>query len=109
MYTKKSIKAKIANMKSKLKQLYTEIDQLCLKINSSNQAKSLSNRQTPTRATKDRSSKEGSLKLNELQNKIKCQYNEYKDDAEKMIKTIEGQIGHLNADIDSLKAQLGKI
>jgi hypothetical protein len=96
-------------MEAKLKHLYAEIDQLCLKISSSNQAKSLSHRQTPTRASKDRSSREGVLKLNELHDKLKCQFKEVHSDTESMIKQIEDQVKLLNADIQQKKAALGKI
>lgn len=96
-------------MESKLKHLYSEIDQLCSKIDSSNQAKSISNRQTPTRASKDRSSREGVLKLNDLQNKLKCQSKEVDSDTESMIKQIEGQVKLLNDGIQQKKAALGKI
>ena len=109
MWTKKSIKSKLSNMESKLKHLYTEIDQLCFKINSSNKAKSLSNRQTPTRESKDRSSREGVQKLNELNDKLKSQYKNIKEDTERWIKEIEDQVKHLNASIEIKKAQLGKL
>lgn len=73
MFTTKSIKSKIANVKSKLRQLYKQIDLLCSTTKKQKRQTSTKTRQASKSKGRGRPPKQGVEKLAELEEKVNNQ------------------------------------
>ena len=109
MWTKKSIMTRIASSESKLKDLYTQIDQLHSKLaRQSNPSKRRGTRSTPIKG-RGRLSQEGVQKLKELQLKLRCQSQKTEAEVSKIISSLQKQGRVISNEIDKKRSLVDRI
>lgn len=109
MLTKKAINNKIANLESKLKPLYKQIDQICSKMGKQKQAVRESRVRSRKTRSRGRPPKVGMHKLDELTQKLENQTHKMETEAEKTLRNLDKQIKDLNAEIEQKKMLLERI
>lgn len=109
MLSKKAIKAKIGNIKAKLKPLYKQVDQLCSKLSSKKEDRSTRTSGRQQSKGRGRPPKEGIQKLCELEQKLRNQTDRMDEEIEKIIRTLSNKAKDLTAEIEQKRLLIDRI
>lgn len=109
MWSKKSIRTKLANSDGKLTVLWKQIDQMCSKlVKQKSQGKSKNSATTPSKG-RGRPPKEGVEKLIELEQKLDSQSLKVENEISKLIANAHKDVKDLNAEIEQKQMFIGRI
>jgi hypothetical protein len=109
MWSKKSIRAKLANSEGKLTVLCKQIDQMCSKLARQNtQPKNKNSPSTPSKG-RGRPPKEGVEKLIELEQKLDSQSLKIESEIAKIILNVNKDVKDLSAEIEQKRMILNRI